>query len=111
MARRTTNVVRIIDAIDKPLGFFVLSLLIVETFLGIVLVGANFDQNLKYNGMLIGVGIFLLLIVLVTFMTIFCPHKLVYDKDAHATERGKSVYGTNEKQLDRLDNETPTVPK
>lgn len=43
--------IKIIEAIAAPLGFFVLALLIVESFLAIVLVGADLQNNDKILGM------------------------------------------------------------
>ena len=56
---------RIIEAITAPLGFFVLALLIVETFLASVLVGAGLTDVYKSIGMWLGVGLFVFVNVLV----------------------------------------------
>ncbi len=47
---------RIIEAIDKPLGFYVLALLIVESFLTIVITIADLEPRVKEFGMWAGVG-------------------------------------------------------
>ena len=42
---------QIIEAITAPLGFFVLALLIVESFLATVLVGTSLENTDKISGM------------------------------------------------------------
>ena len=56
----------VIEAINHPLGFFVLALLIVETFLSTVLIGSDLDPIQKYYGMWAGIGLFLLLIIVIS---------------------------------------------
>jgi hypothetical protein len=83
----------VIEAITAPLGFFVLALLIVETFLATILIGANFEPFQKLIGMWAGVGMFVLVTVLVFLLVWFKPSNLTFDKHAHLLDRGKIPYG------------------
>ena len=62
MSNKRDNVIR---AITTPLGFFALSLLIVEGFLGIVLVFSKGERNDHFNdwGMIIGAILFLVVVI------------------------------------------------
>jgi hypothetical protein len=91
--------VRIIELIDKPLGFFVLALLIVETFLGIVLVSAKLSDEHKIYCVLLGVGMFIIVIVLVFLLVWKKPEALTFDKDAHLIKSGIIPYGTESKVI------------
>lgn len=91
--------VRIIECIDKPLGFFVLALLIVESFLGTVLIFSNFTEDHRFYGMLIGVIMFIFVIVMVVILVWNKPHNLTYDKEAHLVDTGKIPYGDDSKIL------------
>jgi hypothetical protein len=89
----------ILDAITAPLGFFVLALLIVETFLGTVLIGADLERQDKIIGMWAGVGMFVLVILVVYSLVWFKPQNLTYDKTAHLMERGKMPWGNAQNPL------------
>jgi uncharacterized membrane protein (DUF485 family) len=73
----------VLESINAPLGLYVLALLIVETFLAAVLIGSNLDPNDKVVGMWAGVGMFVLVVVIVTILVWFKPSHLTYDKSAH----------------------------
>jgi hypothetical protein len=83
----------VLEAITAPLGFFVLALLIVETFLATILIGANFEPLQKLIGMWAGVGMFVLVTLLVFLLVWFKPSNLTFDKHAHLLDRGKIRYG------------------
>lgn len=85
----------IIEAITAPLGFFVLALLIVESFLATVLIGANLPESEKITGVWAGIGMFVLVIVAVFILDWFKPSNLTYDKQAHLIDRGKIPYGSD----------------
>jgi len=70
----------IINVITNPLGFFALSLLIVEGFLGIVLIGSgdNLPAWAKEVGIFIAAGAFVLVVVLVTLLVWFKPKHLTF---------------------------------
>lgn len=90
-----TKRVGLIEAITAPLGFFVLALLIVESFLATVLIGANLPEAEKITGMWAGIGMFVLVIVAVFILDWFKPSNLTYDKQAHLIDRGKVPFGSD----------------
>jgi hypothetical protein len=55
----------VLEAITAPLGFFVLALLIVETFLASVMIGTNLESSQKMVGMWAGIGLFVYVTLLV----------------------------------------------
>ena len=90
---------RVITAVNTPLGFFVLALLIVEGFLATVLIGANLDASQKITGMWLGIVLFILVTVAV-FALVWCkPENLTFDKEAHLIDRGKA-YGTESHEVE-----------
>ena len=90
---------KLIEAINAPLGFFVLALLIVEAFLATVLVGASLAPEQKFNCVLIGVGLFIFVVTIVALFVWFKPMHLTFDRDAHLMDRGKFPYGTNQEKV------------
>jgi hypothetical protein len=60
----------LLGAIDTPLKFYVLALLIVETFLGATLVGARLDAELQKTCIWLGVGMFALVVGIVSFLVL-----------------------------------------
>lgn len=97
----TSARVKLVEAINTPLGFFVLALLIVEAFLGTVLVGADLEPKDKMTCVQIGVGLFILVVLIVTAFVWNRPSNLTFDKDAHLLDRGKIPYGSNQEQVKR----------
>lgn len=93
--------VKALEAITAPLGFFVLALLIVEGFLGAVLIGANMQSNEKMTGIYLGVAMFVLVVCIVAVIDWFKPSHLTFDKEAHLLDRGKLPYGTDSERVDR----------
>ena len=87
--------VRIVESITAPLGFFVLALLIVESFLASVLIFAGLEKAEKMIGIYIGAGLFILVTVAVAILDWFKATNLVYDKEAHLRERGRPPFGTS----------------
>jgi len=77
-----------IKAITSPLGFFALSLLIVEGFLGIVLVFSKSDlsESFYFWGMIIGASLFLIVVILVWLLVMFDPRKLLYRAEDYNKE-------------------------
>ena len=68
----------IIKAITTPLGFFALSLLIVEGFLGIVLGFTKVDDLIFYfTGMIVGAFLFILVVAGVWALVWFHPESIV----------------------------------
>lgn len=95
----TNGQTAIISGINSPLGFFVLALLIVETFLTLVLIYANIDNKMKNTFIWIGCSLFLLVTVIVGLLVWFKPENLTFDKDAHLLYRGKIVYGSDQQTI------------
>ncbi len=84
----------IIKSINSSLGFFALSLLIVEGFLGIVLIYSGLDAKGKFLGMLIGAGLFVLVIIIVSLLVAFKPKNIMFGEESHLIEEGKlPIYG------------------
>tara|TARA_R100000027_G_scaffold38198_1_gene28163 strand:- start:12441 stop:12716 length:276 start_codon:yes stop_codon:yes gene_type:complete len=73
----------LIRAINAPLGFYVLALLIVEIFLASILMSVDLPPELKATGLYAGVGMFVLVLVVVSFLVWQKPENLIYDKEAH----------------------------
>lgn len=86
----------IIESINTPLGFFVLALLIVESFLALVLYTSGLTEEHKFYGLLAGVALFLIVFGAVIIIVWCKPWSLVYDKEAQRQERAE-LFGTNEK--------------
>jgi hypothetical protein len=66
----------LLGAIDTPLKFYVLALLIVETFLGATLVGARLDAELQKTCIWLGVGMFVLVVGIVSFIMLVTEESL-----------------------------------
>ncbi len=77
MEDNTKKKVGLIGAINSPLSFFVLALLIVETFLGAALVGAHLDAELQKTCVYLGVAMFVLVVGIVAFITIVTEEPLI----------------------------------
>ncbi len=72
-----------IRSITTPLGFYVLSLLIVEATLAIVLTSSKLSPENVWIGFLWMVGVFIGVLVVVTFFAACSPKKLLYGKEEH----------------------------
>lgn len=101
---------QMIEVITAPLGFFVLALLIVESFLATVLIGASLERADKINGMYLGVGLFLLVMLIVAVLVWFKPDNLTFDKEAHLRNRGKPPFGSDSKTMSTTESLIPTEP-
>jgi hypothetical protein len=86
--------IRVIESIDKPLGFYVLALLIVETFLGSVLIFARMTEENRFWGMILGAAMFGVVLVVVSLLSAFRPHLV---------DRGKVPYGSRFVKVTDLD--------
>lgn len=95
----TASRMGIIEAITTPLGFFVLALLIVESFLSSVLVFANLESKDKITGMWIGVCMFIIVVFIVAIIDWFKPSNLTFDRDAHLLDRGIVPWGTDQRRV------------
>jgi uncharacterized membrane protein (DUF485 family) len=90
---------KLVEAVNTPLGFFVLALLIVEAFLATVLLGAELAAGEKMQCVLIGVGLFIFVVAIVGIFVWFKPLHLTFDRDAHLLDRGKLPYGTSQEKV------------
>jgi len=73
MASSASFRVKILETITAPLGFFVLALLIVETFLSTILVGAKIIESQKMNCVWMGVAMFIYVTLMVFILVWFKP--------------------------------------
>lgn len=94
---------RLKQDLTAPLGFFVLALLIVESFLGTVLLGANLEHADKITGIWLGVGLFVLVVIIVFILVWFKPENLTFDKNAHLVNKGKAPFGSDRKIVKDID--------
>ena len=78
------------------MGFYVLALLIVESFLAAALIFAEIPTSERMTGVWVGAGMFTLVIVLVTLLVWHKPDNLIFDKEAHLVDRGRIPYGSDE---------------
>lgn len=76
--------VGIVRAISTPLGFYVLSLLIVEATIGLVLTASKLSAEHVWWGFFVAVGLFLLVFLVVTVLVIWFPKNLLYGKEEHS---------------------------
>jgi hypothetical protein len=93
---------RMIQVVNTPLGFFVLALLIVESFLATVMIGGNLQAGDKLLGMWLGIGLFVLVTSAVFALVWWKPEHLTFDKEAHLIDHGK-IYGSDSHRVDDLD--------
>lgn len=107
MDNQRTN---LISVITSPLGFFALSLLIVEGFLTIVLIFSNLEAEGKFYGMLIGAGLFILVVGGVWYLVKNDPKNLTFGERSHLEEERMRNYGTAEQPKSKRDikQEQPT---
>ena len=88
---------KLVAGTTAPLGFFALALLIIESFLGVVLIFADLPASERMTLVWVGVGMFALVMILVTLLVWFKPDNLTFDKEAHLVDRGKIPYGSDER--------------
>ena len=84
----STSRARLLEGITAPLGFFVLALLIVETFLGAVLIGAKLESAGQLTGMWLGASMFVLVVLLVFLLVWFKPENILFTKVEQAARIG-----------------------
>ena len=100
---------RLVDAIDKPLGFYVLALLIVEGFLSIVLIFSDLDKGAKAWGMGAIIGLFVLVVLIVSALVWSKPTNLTFTGYEALVDRGKITYGTDMGEVEEKDLPSGTV--
>jgi hypothetical protein len=82
--RKPNDRVGIIQAISTPLGFYVLALLIIESTLAIVLTCSKLTEEHVWIGFKVMLGLFLVVLVVVTILVFCFPTNLLFGKDEHA---------------------------
>lgn len=94
----------LVKVVTSPLGFFALSLLIVEGFLGITLVFSGLAETDKFIGMVIGAALFFLVVLGVWVLVLWRPTNLTFGESSHLEhERMDRDYGTAERSLTRIE--------
>ncbi|MEI6191320.1 MAG: hypothetical protein WCP24_03065 [bacterium] len=97
----------LIHAITSPLGFFALSLLIVEGFLTIALIFSNLDSSAKFIGMIIGAALFIIVVLGVLALVCFKPENLTFSEGSHLKMlEMKNKYGTSDSPQEKVDVES-----
>ena len=89
----------LVSVVTSPLGFFALSLLIVEGFLAIVMVFSDVSPEAKFWGMVIGAGLFFIVVLGVWLLVLTKPTNLTFGEQSHL-EHEKINFGT-EKGIDK----------
>jgi hypothetical protein len=90
---------KIISYVKSPLGFYVLALLIVESFL--VGTGAMFglSETMRIIAIVLGVVLFLTVVGIVTILVIKFPHSLVFTEESHLEWEYMHVFGDSSRPL------------
>ncbi|MGX5728978.1 hypothetical protein ACWKWK_00440 [Pseudoxanthomonas beigongshangi] len=100
----------IVEYVNSPLGFFVLALLIVESFLATVLILSEMQEGNKVVGMYIGVGLFIFVVAIVSAFVWWKPDNLTFDKEAHLRNKDKPPFGTQGGRMLNPENLVMTEP-
>lgn len=102
------------EAVDQPLGFYVLALLIVEVFIGLVAGSTSQSPECRVWGLWLGVGMFVYVTLTVTIIVWNKAHVLTFDRDAHLRDRRRGPIGSNVRQVrsgEEFENLGPTGPR
>ena len=83
--RKKGDWLKTVGQIQTPLGFYVLTLLIVESTLTVVLTAADIDRLYKWYGFLCMIGVFGAVVMIVTLLTFLNPRNLLYGKEEHSS--------------------------
>ena len=97
--QRVAGLTRIIEAIDKPLGFYVLALLIVESFLTVGLTLSELGGGAQERGMWAGVGLFVFVVMVVSIIVWNKPTNLTFSELGSLVEMGRASYGTDSQEV------------
>ncbi|MGA2175598.1 MAG: hypothetical protein ABSH38_11515 [Verrucomicrobiota bacterium] len=81
--RPALNRAEILQQVKTPLGFYVLTLLIVEGTLSIVLTCSKLTEEHIWGGFLWMIGVFIGLVVLVSLFVWLKPEGLLFEKDQY----------------------------
>lgn len=85
---------RIVRAAHSPLGFFVLALLIVETFLLGSGTWFGLSEAWKITAICIGVLLFLVVFGTVVWLVVAYPQNLVFGEESHVQFAAMKMFGT-----------------
>ena len=102
MSGRQGTGIKLLEAVNAPLGFFVLALLIVESFLAAAMLGGSLNEQHQLTVLCMGVGMFLIVIAAVTILVWKKPENLTFDKQAHLV-RSQAEYGTDAQAVENRD--------
>lgn len=86
MSVEQSDRVNIIKAITSPLGLYALAFLIMESMISLVLTTSKIPPEDILIGLYIGAFLFIFTILVVTFLALFNPKALTYDKETHERE-------------------------
>ncbi len=110
MENNNENRAGLIDNVNSPLGFFALSLLIVEGFLTITLIFSDLDPKSKYYGMLIGAGLFLIVVIGVLILVWCKPKNLIFKQEGHLLDGKNYGNNNNPEKKSTLEEKQPVSP-
>lgn len=101
---------RIVRAAHSPLGFFVLALLIVETFLLGSGTWFGLSEAWKIAAICIGVFLFLVVFGTVVWLVVVYPQNLVFGEESHVQFAAMKMFGTESTRISGKDlNALPPV--
>ncbi len=95
MANRQSEWKGLLESINRPLGFYSLALLIIESFLAIVYVFGNVEASVKIVVFYTGVVLFVLVFSVVSIMVWCRPDHLIFSEFGSLVSAGKASFGTN----------------
>lgn len=107
---------QVVQFVHTPLGFFVLALLIVETFLFGAGRAFGLSEGWKIGALGIGIGLFLVVFGTVVWLVVVHPRNLVFGEESHVRFAALRMFGTESqvitgRQLEALQpEEAPTPP-
>lgn len=90
---------RIVRAAHSPLGFFVLALLIVETFLLGSGTWFGLSEAWKIVALCVGVILFLVVFGTVVWLVIAYPQNLVFGEESHVQFAAMKMFGTESRRI------------
>ena len=86
----------VIKGVNTPLSFFVLALLIVESFLALIILKSGIEESGKLYLIYFGGVLFLVQTIFVFILIMKGKVKdLTFDKEAHLKSEQKNIGGTN----------------
>ena len=81
--RVAANRAQILRQVTTPLGFYVLTLLILEGTLSIVLTSSKLSEERNWTGFLLMIGVFIGVVALVTLFVWRKPESLLFEKEQY----------------------------